>query len=188
MKAPLWLKLLATNFGTGLVPKAPGTFGTIGSVRYLIPLSALLYGLLKLIIPSMDLANLIVYGSALVVALLAAFICFSYFVIKGYLAYRPEVTDPQEIVIDEAAGVFLQLALTAPALVIFSGLPLTSIMAWVIANFVLFRFNDILKPWPVSWADQKLPGAHGVLWDDLFAGLLGALDYYLLIMAADYFV
>lgn len=186
-KIPTWLKILATNFGTGLSPKAPGTCGTIGALLYLIPLSALFFSTLKLIVPKMDLANLLIYGSILLLLLLIGFILLSYWVIKRYLEYNPKLPDPQEIVIDEAAGLFLQLFITLPALVIFSGTLFTIPLVWVATNFALFRFNDIIKPWPVSWADQKLPGAQGVLWDDLLAGLLGALDYYLLIIATGYF-
>jgi phosphatidylglycerophosphatase A len=39
----------------------------------------------------------------------------------------------------------------------------------------LFRFFDIVKPWPVSWADKEVPGAFGVMLDDVLAGLLACL-------------
>lgn len=67
------------------------------------------------------------------------------------------------VVIDEVAGVLLALAAAGNS-------PLLIIMA-----FVLFRIFDILKPWPVNWCDQKLPGAWGVMADDLVAGLYAAL-------------
>jgi phosphatidylglycerophosphatase A len=49
--------------------------------------------------------------------------------------------------------------------------------------FALFRLFDIVKPWPVSWADQKLGGATGIMLDDVLAGIwaaliLGALAVY----------
>jgi len=41
---------------------------------------------------------------------------------------------------------------------------------WIVAGFLLFRLFDIWKPWPISWADQKVSGGFGVMLDDLIAG------------------
>ncbi len=46
---------------------------------------------------------------------------------------------------------------------------------WMLLGFVLFRFFDILKPWPVSLADKKLHGGLGVMLDDVIAGLYAAV-------------
>ena len=45
----------------------------------------------------------------------------------------------------------------------------------LLAGFALFRFFDILKPWPVSWADNHLEGGFGAMLDDAFAGLYALL-------------
>ncbi|MCM2344649.1 MAG: phosphatidylglycerophosphatase A [Alphaproteobacteria bacterium] len=71
--------------------------------------------------------------------------------------------DSGAIVIDEVAGMWVALLPTA------LNIPL------VVAAFILFRFFDILKPWPISWADKKLPGAFGVMADDIIAGIFVAL-------------
>ncbi len=71
-------------------------------------------------------------------------------------------TDPHEIVVDEVAG----------ALVTFLGVPLTP--AALLAGFVLFRLLDIIKPPPIRQL-ERLPGAAGVLADDLAAGLAANL-------------
>jgi phosphatidylglycerophosphatase A len=42
---------------------------------------------------------------------------------------------------------------------------------WILAGFVLFRFFDILKPWPISWLDKKVHGGMGIMIDDVVAGL-----------------
>ncbi len=42
---------------------------------------------------------------------------------------------------------------------------------WALAAFVLFRFFDIAKPWPVNWADRKIEGGLGTMLDDAFAGV-----------------
>jgi len=70
--------------------------------------------------------------------------------------------DPAEVVIDELAGVGVALLLAGPS--------------WpqIALAFVLFRGFDILKPWPISYFDQTVKGAFGVLLDDLLAGV-GAL-------------
>ena len=44
----------------------------------------------------------------------------------------------------------------------------------VLVGFVLFRIFDILKPWPIKWADQKVHGGLGIMLDDILAGLIAA--------------
>jgi phosphatidylglycerophosphatase A len=70
--------------------------------------------------------------------------------------------DPQIIVVDEAAGQFLTLAAA----------PLDP--RFYIAGFVLFRFFDVVKPWPVGWADRRIGGGFGVMLDDILAALYAA--------------
>jgi phosphatidylglycerophosphatase A len=72
--------------------------------------------------------------------------------------------DAPEVVIDEVAGYLTAMLLAPPPL------PL----AWL-AGFVFFRFFDILKPWPVGWADRCVPGGLGVMADDILAGLYAGL-------------
>jgi phosphatidylglycerophosphatase A len=67
--------------------------------------------------------------------------------------------DPGEVVVDEVAAQLLVLAAA----------PLT--WATTIAGFVLFRLFDIVKPWPVGWADRRVKGGLGVMLDDLLAAL-----------------
>jgi len=42
---------------------------------------------------------------------------------------------------------------------------------WMLAGFVLFRFFDAVKPWPISWFDRNIHGGFGILLDDVIAGL-----------------
>ena len=136
--------LLATWFGCGLSPRAPGTVGTLGAIPFGI---------------------LILWMGGIEMLLLATAIIF----VLGLWAAREYerhtgAHDPGAIVIDEVAGMWVAMAV--------AGLnPLMIALA-----FVLFRVFDIKKPWPVSWADQKLPGAWGVMTDDIIAGVYaGAL-------------
>ncbi|WP_417618007.1 phosphatidylglycerophosphatase A [Oceanisphaera sp.] len=51
-------------------------------------------------------------------------------------------------------------------------------LGWVVVGFVLFRFFDIIKPWPISWFDRRVHGGIGIMLDDVIAGLfaLGCLQ------------
>lgn len=76
--------------------------------------------------------------------------------------------DPKIVVVDEVIGMWL--ALIPAAMSGFS----------VVAAFALFRLFDILKPWPVSFFDQKMPGAKGVMLDDVAAGIMAAISLLIL--------
>jgi len=52
---------------------------------------------------------------------------------------------------------------------------------WIAAGFVLFRFFDILKPWPIKWADRQLAGGFGIMFDDVLAGIFALIVLHLLI-------
>jgi len=85
--------------------------------------------------------------------------------IVGYAAVaihlrEREERDPRDVVVDEALG-----CLVAAAFV-----PCDPV--WIAAAFAGFRALDILKPWPVGLLDERVPGALGVLLDDVAAGAL----------------
>ncbi len=46
---------------------------------------------------------------------------------------------------------------------------------WIVAGFILFRLFDILKPWPVSWADKAVRNGFGIMLDDLIAAIYALL-------------
>ncbi|NQZ13964.1 MAG: phosphatidylglycerophosphatase A [Alphaproteobacteria bacterium] len=71
--------------------------------------------------------------------------------------------DSTMIVIDEVAGLWIALL---PALLT----PLS-----VLTAFLLFRFFDVVKPYPVSWIDKKMQGALSIMGDDLMAGIYAAV-------------
>jgi phosphatidylglycerophosphatase A len=71
--------------------------------------------------------------------------------------------DPRAVVVDEASGQWLTLA-AAP------------LDPWFYAAaFVLFRFFDIVKPWPVGWADRAIAGGFGTMIDDTLAALYAVI-------------
>ena len=70
---------------------------------------------------------------------------------------RTRERDPQSVVIDEVAA----------QLLVLSAAPLDG--PYFLLGCLLFRLADILKPWPASWADQRVHGGLGVMLDDLLA-------------------
>ncbi len=67
------------------------------------------------------------------------------------------LADPGFVVVDEVAGQWMVLL----------AVPLDP-LGWIV-GFVLFRLFDILKPWPVGWADRRVKGGFGIMLDDLLA-------------------
>jgi phosphatidylglycerophosphatase A len=68
--------------------------------------------------------------------------------------------DPKQVVVDEICGMTVTLF----------ALPFTPV--FIIGGFALFRVFDILKPYPIRWVEQKVPGGLGIMLDDILAGLL----------------
>ncbi len=60
----------------------------------------------------------------------------------------------------------------------FLQLPVTD-WKWLITGFVLFRFFDMVKPWPIGWLDKRVHGGLGIMLDDIVAGVLSAVTLYL---------
>ena len=85
------------------------------------------------------------------------------------LCARRALGDDPAIVLDEIAGVWLTLAC------------LPSDVLAMAAGFLLFRLFDILKPWPVSWADRRGQGGFGVMLDDIVAGVLAAIAVHVVL-------
>ncbi len=144
---------IAIFFGLGLSPKAPGTVGS---------LAGLLIG-----------ALIIAFGNLWVLLLSAIVI---YFV--GLWAVEAETRDkddhdPSEIVIDEVAGQLFTLAPLAAGLSPFAGSDLRHSLGALLLAFALFRLFDILKPFPVSWADKQHTPS-GVMLDDALAAVMAA--------------
>jgi len=73
-----------------------------------------------------------------------------------------EVSDPGYIIIDEVAGMFIAMA--------GQGVTFLSLLA----GFVLFRFFDIVKPYPIRRV-EALPKGYGILADDIVAGVFANL-------------
>ena len=84
------------------------------------------------------------------------------------------VHDHGSIVWDEFVGVFIVLAV----------IPSLS-WQWILAAFALFRFFDILKPFPIRYFDEKLESGFGIMVDDVLAAIYAvivvfAIQYWML--------
>ncbi|AWL11426.1 Phosphatidylglycerophosphatase [Saliniradius amylolyticus] len=108
--------------------------------------------------------SLIYLAITLAISLLGIWIC-------DYSAYKMGVHDHPAIVWDEFAGIFITFLLV-PA----TGLNL-------VAGFVLFRFFDIVKPWPIRWLDRHVDGGLGIMLDDILAGIFALLCMHGLLWA-----
>lgn len=131
--------LVATWFGFGLLVPASGTWGTLGG---------LLFGLL--LVTFFPVWSLVVWATALFLAGIWA---------ANKIEHDSKEHDSSFIVIDEVAAILL----------VMGAGPNSLTMTYTIAGFLAFRFFDVVKPWPVSWADTHVSGALGVMLDDIFA-------------------
>jgi phosphatidylglycerophosphatase A len=151
--------LLATGFGLGLLPRAPGTWGSLLG----LPLGI---GLFNLAHAEPFCCQIAGYGnlSGWLLAT-AALLVLSFFSWRIICATEKswQTHDDGRIVIDEVIGQALAIAFFPPSF-------------WTIsAGFALFRLFDILKPGPIGWADRNLPSSWGTLLDDILAGAAAAI-------------
>ena len=132
--------VVATCFGVGSIPFAPGTWGSLFAVLLIFNITLL--------------QDWIVLVAFLVVAL-SWWICVK--------VHKDTKSDSSEIVIDEFAGMFVTC--------MFINHDFISL----VFAFLFFRFFDIVKPWPISWADKNIKSGPGILIDDLLAGFFAGI-------------
>ena len=139
--------ILASLGGIGLIPFAPGTFGSIFAWIAFILIS--------------HFVNMLVL--TIVIIILSIWICEK--VSKDLFE-----KDHKSIVIDELAGMWVALL---P--VIYFASSQNERITYAILALVFFRFFDILKPFPVSYFDQKYKNGFGIVFDDIIAGILATV-------------
>ena len=139
--------ILASLGGIGLIPFAPGTFGSI-------------FAWIAFILISHFVDMLIL---TIVIIILSIWICEK--VSKDLFE-----KDHKSIVIDELAGMWVALL---P--VIYFASSQNERITYAILALVFFRFFDILKPFPISYFDQKYKNGFGIVFDDIIAGILATV-------------
>ena len=139
-----WYHWLAFGLGSGLSPWLPGTMGTLAviPIYWLVAPYPMLYTAVLLFILAVG-----------------PWLCGRTARDLQVRGGGTQAIDPPAIVWDEWAGLLLTLW----------GLS----FSWptLLAGFLLFRFFDMLKPWPISWLDRRIHGGMGIMLDDLAAAL-----------------
>lgn len=150
-------RLIASCFGLGWLPVAPGTWGSLPPV---VAFAVMLH------FDAPAVAIVAVMAAFIVAASAACVICVP------AVAALVGKCDPGEVVVDEVAGqavVFLIIPLLLPA-----DLSMKQCCFVTGLGFLLFRIIDISKPWPIRKL-EALPAGWGVLADDLLAGGFAAV-------------
>lgn len=148
--------MIATVGGLGDVLPAPGT--TAGS----LPAALLWWGICQ--VATTNTSRIIVTAVALVIVVGVGIWASE---VEGR---RRDKHDPRPVVIDEVAGQWLTYLVAIPFLPLLVGVQLAIFAA---AGFLLFRFFDVVKPWPIREL-EKFPGGIGIIADDLAAGYMAA--------------
>ena len=160
--------LFVTMFGIGKIKMIPGTVGSLATIIILF----VLFHTLNIS------SNLILLG------LIIIFI-YSFSAVASHTE-NSENKDPKEIVIDEFIGQSIPIYLYE----ISHGTeksPNEAIIFYAIC-FVLFRFFDIKKPFPVSFFDRNFKNSFGVIMDDVCAGLYVVLSLICFMVLSSYFI
>jgi phosphatidylglycerophosphatase A len=150
MSTAAFARLLATWFGCGYSPIAPGTAGSLAALAIAVALHSW--------IDASRVTFLILSAVLLAPAIWAA----------GIVAKQEGKTDPGIVVVDEVIGQWVTLAGAS-----------TLNWKSYLAAFLFFRLFDIWKPPPVRQF-ERLPGGAGIVADDVMAGVYGALAIFLL--------
>ena len=158
--------LFVTMFGLGKVPKIPGTFGSLATV-------VVLYLFFHIFNIS---SNIILVG------LIIIFI-YSFSAVALHIKNN-ENKDPKEVVIDEFIGQSIPIYLYEISHGIEKN-PNEAIIFYGIC-FVLFRYFDIIKPFPVSFFDKNFKNSFGVIMDDVFAGFYVVLSLICFMVLKNY--
>ncbi len=147
---------LGIGLGSGLPKRAAGTWGTLGGLLVALPLMLLgFWGFLAI---------------TMIGCLVGSYIC-------GKTSELMGVHDDPHIVFDEWVGMWIALL---P--VVYLGWQVVpavdvAVLMWlaIFLAFVLFRFFDVVKPFPISWTDKRVSGGFGILLDDVLAGVMAAV-------------
>jgi phosphatidylglycerophosphatase A len=163
--------LIATVFGAGYLPVAPGTFGSLvglviyAAVSFGIPIKA--FALAAATSPGVLAGGRALRVSLTCVAIAAALAFVGVWAANRVVAFSGK-KDPGFVVIDETSGQFLALFLALA--------PVN--WKYLLLGFILFRVFDIWKPFPVRQA-ESLRAGWGIMADDWIAGIYAALGLWL---------
>ena len=142
--------LFVTFFGIGTIRYAPGTITSLITTVFLFSCFHIL-----------NLSNIVILFSLLVIFF------FSFPAVTNYIKEHSD-KDPREVVIDEVIGQSIPIYLYEIAHGTYKD-PKEAILFYIYI-FILFRFFDIKKPFPINFFDKKFKNSFGVILDDVVAG------------------
>ena len=160
--------LFVTMFGLGRIPKIPGTFGSLATV-------ILLY----------IFFHILDFSSILVLTFLIIVFIFSFIAVAAHIKDN-ENKDPKEVVIDEFIGQSIPIYLYEISHGIDKS-PNEAIIFYGVC-FLLFRFFDIAKPFPVNFFDKNFKNSFGVIMDDVCAGFYVVLTLICFMVLSSYLI
>ena len=155
-------------FGLGKIPKIPGTFGSLATV----------------IVLYLFFHRLNISSNLILIGLIIIFI-YSFFAVAEHIK-NSEDKDPKEIIIDEFIGQSIPIYLYE----ISHGTEKSPDEALIFYGvcFILFRFFDIAKPFPVSFFDKNFKNSFGVIMDDVCAGFYVVLSLICFMILNSYLI
>ena len=153
--------LISTFFGYGYLTKIPGTVASFVTTIF--------------IYIAFEILNYTDLRFSIILFILLFF--YSFYAVKDAES-EFEKKDPGQIVIDEVLG-------QAMPLILLLYLNKTNqislpIEVYYVISFFIFRFFDIIKPFPVSYFDKNFKNYFGIIMDDIMAGLYSMLLIYLI--------
>ena len=160
--------LFVTMIGLGKIKKIPGTFGSLATILILY----LLF-------------HVFVISSNVILLLLILILIYSFPAITSHTKDNAD-KDPKEIIIDEFIGQSIPIYLYE----ISHGTEKSSDEAIIFYSicFVLFRFFDIIKPFPVNFFDKNFKNSFGVVMDDICAGIYVVLSLICFMILSSYLI
>jgi phosphatidylglycerophosphatase A len=158
--------LLVTMFGLGKIKFMPGTFGSLATIIILFYL----------------FHSLNISSSTILIGWMIIFI-YSFYAVSTHIK-ESKNKDPGEIIIDEFLGQSIPIYLYE----ISHGTTKESDEAIIYYSlfFILFRYFDIIKPFPVSFFDKNFKNSFGVIMDDICAGLYVVLTLICFMIVKSY--
>ena len=155
-------------FGLGKLPKIPGTFGSLATIF-----------ILYVFFHKLNLS------SNLILVILITIFIYSFLGVASHIKDNQN-KDPKEVIIDEFIGQSIPIYLYE----ISHGTVKSDNEAIIfyILCFVLFRFFDIVKPFPVSFFDKNFKNSFGVIMDDVCAGFYVVLSLICFMVLSSYFI
>tara|TARA_E500000331_G_C17263761_1_gene716347 strand:+ start:416 stop:919 length:504 start_codon:yes stop_codon:yes gene_type:complete len=160
--------LFVTMFGLGKIKLIPGTIGSLATIIILF-----------------YLFHVINISPIIILILLVIIFLYSFYAIAFYID-NSKNKDPTEIVIDEFIGQSIPIYLYEISH--NSVKENNEAMIYYLVIFILFRYFDIMKPFPVSFFDKNFKNSFGVIFDDVCAGFYVVLSLICFMIMKNYFI